>query len=219
MDMEKCGQKADGSQNALAKQYEELICKLPGVLNSSVVFTEQGLSEIHILADSNRAPKRITRDVQSALTARFGAAVDYRLISIAQIPVQGPSNMRVRLIFDEISLIKSKEHATATVSLTDGEQTYTGTASALSERTEVNKMVCQATLEAVEDYIDGKVELTAADVKEFDLDGEKAVAICAIAKKDDHVKRYIGSTFLGEDKGMAIVKATLDALNRKITVI
>lgn len=217
--MEKCSEKTEGNQSEPAKQYEELICQLPGVLNSSVVFSEEGLSEIHILADSSRAPKRITRDVQSALTARFGVTVDYRLISIAQIPAKGSNGMRVRLIFNEISLVKNKEHSSATVSLTDGDQTYTGTASALSERSEVNKMICQATLEAIEDYIDGKVELTAADVREFDLNGEKAVATCVIAKKGDRVKQYIGSTFLYEDRGLAIVKATLDALNRQITVV
>ena len=207
---------ADSNQNEMVKQYDELICKLPGVLNSSVVFSDRGLSEVHVLADDSRAPKQIARDIQSAISAQYGTNIDHKLISIAQIPAQNPSCSRTRLIFEEINISKNKERSCATVTLTDGEHSFSGTASALNDRLEVNKMICQATLGAVENYMKEAVQLSVADVKMFDLSGEKAIAVCVAVKSRGQVERLIGSSFQGDDAGMAVVKATLDALNRRI---
>lgn len=216
--MEKCSQLPDEKLNVLAKQYTELIDQLPGVMNSNVVFSGQEISEIHILAAGSRPAKCITRDVQSALAARFGRNIDYRLISIAQIPGKSFPGGRARLIFNEISLVKGKERTSAAVTLSDGSETFTGTASALSERGEINRMICQATLEAVEKYMDNDLELSVSDVRLFELGGENAAAVHIVAKKEDRLEHLIGSAFLDDDAGMAVVKATLDALNRRIAV-
>lgn len=208
---------ADSNQSEIAKQYSDLICKLPGVINSSVVFSDQDISEIHVLADMRRAPKQIARDIQSAIIAQFGANIDHKLISIAQIPAEShTTRLRGRLVFDEINISKNKERSSATVTLTDGDTSYAGTASSLNDRLEINKMICQATLGAVENFMEENVQLSVADVKLYDLSGEKAVSVCIAAKSGNKVDRLIGSCFVGDDSGTAVVKATLDALNRRI---
>lgn len=207
---------AESNQNTIAKQYNDLIDKLPGVMNSSIVFSEDEISEIHVLADTRRAPKQIARDIQSAIMAQYGAAVDHKLISIAQIPSENTIRLRSRLVFEEISLSRNKEHSSATVSLSDGEASFSGTATALNDRLEINRMICQATLSAVENFVDENVLLSVADVKTFDLSGEKAVAVCIAVKSKNKVDRLVGSAFVGDDSGIAVVKATLDALNRRI---
>ena len=66
---------------------EELISSLDGVYSSKVVLSkDQVPEEIHLLASDKKSPKTITRDVQSALMAVFGVNIDYRIISIAQVP-------------------------------------------------------------------------------------------------------------------------------------
>lgn len=207
---------ADSNQNELAKQYGDLICKLPGVINSSVVFSDQEISEIHVLADNRRAPKQIARDIQSAIIAQFGVNIDHKLISIAQIPAESHPRLRGRLVFDEINISKNKERSSAAVTLTDGETSFTGTASSLNDRLEINKMICQATLSAVENFMEEDVQLTVADVKMFDLSGERALSVCIAVKSGNKVDRLIGSSFVGDDSGTAVVKAALDALNRRI---
>lgn len=207
---------SENRQNIAIGQYNDLICKLPGVMSANVVVSGEDISEIHILADIRRAPKQIARDVQSAIMAQFGVDVDHKLISIAQIPAQAHPKLRGRLVFEEICTSKNKERSSATVTLSDGETTYSGTAAALNDRLEVNRMICQATLSAVENFIEDSVLLSVADVKAFDLGGERAVAVSVAIKTGSRVERVIGSAFAGDDGSTAVVRATMDALNRKI---
>lgn len=207
---------AENNQSIIAKQYSDLIDKLPGVMNSNIVFSNGEISEIHVLADTNRAPKQIARDIQSAIMAQYATAIDHKLISIAQIPSENTIRLRSRLVFDEISLSRNKERSSATVSLSDGESSFSGTATSLNDRLEINKMICQATLNSIENFIDENILLSVADVKTFDLSGEKAVAVCIAVKSRNEVDRLLGSAFVGDDSGTAVVKATMDALNRRI---
>ncbi len=207
---------AESGQSILAKQYGDLIDKLPGVMSSNIVFSNGEISEIHVLADTNRAPKQIARDIQSAIMAQYATAIDHKLISIAQIPSENTIRLRSRLVFDEISLSRNKERSSATVSLSDGETSYSGTATALNDRLEINRMICQATLNSIENFINESILLSVADVKTFDLSGERAVAVCIAVKSKNEVDRLLGSAFVGDDSGTAVVKATMDALNRRI---
>ena len=204
------------NQSTVTKEYINLIGKLPSVIKSSIVFSDNEISEIHVLSDTRRSPKQIVRDIQSAMMVQFGVSVDHKLISVAQIPGENDLQLKNRLIFDEISISKNKDHSTATVVLSDGETSYKGEASGLNDKMEVYKMVCRSTLKAVENFIDTDILLSPADVKVFDLVGQKAVAVCIAVKFKDSVEHFVGCSFIGDDAGTAVVKATLDALNRRI---
>ncbi len=167
----------------------------------------------------SRSPKQIARDIQSAILVQFNTTIDHKLISIAQIPSENSRKIKDRLVFEEISIAKSKNRSTAAVSLCDGESTFSGEASALNDSVDVNKMICQATLNAVTNFIEPDMSLSPIDVKLFDLTEGKAVAVCIAVKFRNSVERYLGSSFVGDDAGYAVVKATLDALNRRISSI
>lgn len=209
---------ANGIQTTTSKLYSDLIDQLPGVMNSSVVFSGEEISEIHVLANTSRAPKQIVRDVQSAISAQFGVAVDHKLISVAQIPLENEMKMRARLIFEEINVSKNKERTSATVTLSDGESSFAGTAYAMNDQLEINKMICNATLHSVENFLEDSIHLSVSDAKQFSLGGEIAVAVCIAVRSNGKVERLLGSAFACGDMETAVVKATLDALNRKIAV-
>lgn len=204
------------NQSAVAKEYTDLIGKLPSVMKSSIVFSGDAISELHVLSDTRRSPKQIVRDIQSAIMVQFGVNIDHKLISIAQIPAENDLKTRGRLIFEEISVSKNKNGSTAAVTLFDGEVSVVGESSGLNDSMEINKMVCRATLNAVEKLTEFSVLLSPVDVKILDLTGEKAVAVCIAVKSKDIMERFVGCSFIGDDSGTAVVKATLDALNRKI---
>lgn len=207
---------ADGIQTTVIRHYSELIDKLPGVMSSSIVFSGENISEIHVLSDTRRAPKQIVRDIQSAIMAQYGVSVDHKLISIAQIPSQDELRLRARLIFEEISVSKNKERTSATVTLSSGDNSFAGTAFALNDQLEINKMICQATLNSVENFIDDSIHLSVSDAKQFNLGGETAIAVCIAARSNGKVERLLGGAFAVSDVETAVVKATLDAINRKI---
>jgi hypothetical protein len=207
----------DINQNMVAKEYNNLIGKLPGVMNSSIVFSENDISEIHVLADTRRSPKQISRDIQTAIMVQYGVTIDHKLISIAQIPADNDIRLHNRLVIEEISLCKNKDHSTATVTVCDGDTSFSGTASSFNDSMEIYKMICHATLDAIRNFVDKGVMLSVADVKTYDLTGEKAIAVCIAVQSKDKVSRFLGSSFVGDDIGNAVVKATMDALNRTIS--
>ena len=67
-------------------EYQKLICQLEGVLSVQFVTNASGeLEELHVLANKERNPKQLVRDIQSAMYAQYNLDVDYKVISIAQI--------------------------------------------------------------------------------------------------------------------------------------
>jgi hypothetical protein len=69
-----------------ATEIEGLITALAGVLAARVSLSDVGaVEEIHVLADEQRHPKQIVRNIESALGAGLALAVDRRVISVAQV--------------------------------------------------------------------------------------------------------------------------------------
>ncbi|HEX2167139.1 MAG TPA: hypothetical protein VHG09_07855 [Longimicrobiales bacterium] len=67
-------------------EIEALISALRGVLASRVTLSDLGqIEEIHVLAAEQLHPKQIVRNIESALSAGLGIAVDRRMISVAQV--------------------------------------------------------------------------------------------------------------------------------------
>ena len=82
-----------------ANDWQSLISKLNGVFASHVVFSEQQEPiEIHVLASNRRNVKSIVRDVQSAISARYGLDVDCDMISVAQVTASLITGMGFRRI-------------------------------------------------------------------------------------------------------------------------
>lgn len=85
----------------LIDKAEELILKIRDVQSCRIATGADGrISEIHVVAASERQPKMIARDVETCLKAQLGLAVDYRKIGVVLIEavpdepessVQGPS--------------------------------------------------------------------------------------------------------------------------------
>jgi len=67
------------------RRAEELITSLEGVLSARVVVSPMGeVTEVHVLTRSGVAPKRVVRNIESALVAQLGIKIDHRRISVAQ---------------------------------------------------------------------------------------------------------------------------------------
>jgi len=72
---------------------EKLILSLRDIVGASITLDPetQEITEVSILAEGNRPPKQIVRDVRSALRAEYQVDLDYRRISVAQ--KRGPGNL------------------------------------------------------------------------------------------------------------------------------
>ena len=131
---------------------ESIVCRLKGIIAVSVVPDVDGsVAEIHVLASSTRSPKQVVRDVESAIMARLGMAIDHKKISVAQVEDSSPRYDHSRLKFSDASISLNDSKTEATVRLTKDGAVFSGSASGVSSPSSQMKLVASATLRSVED--------------------------------------------------------------------
>jgi hypothetical protein len=71
------------SEREIVYRAEDLILRLRDIRSCRIITDETGaISEIHVVASSDRSPKLIARDVETALKAELGLQIDYRKIGV-----------------------------------------------------------------------------------------------------------------------------------------
>ena len=203
----------------ISNKYSEYISKLPGVMNANVVFNEDDIEEVHVLADMSRSPKQIVRDIQSLFMAQFQKEIDHRVISVAQIEceINTKNKSAPRLIIEAVTLAKKREHTDVEVTLSINEKMFIGKMTALKGNYDVYRGIAQATLSAVVLASDTTQAFTLLDVRLTEIAGERMAVVCVSASSSCNAAcRYSGTAFSLDDDSIAIVKATLSAVNRRI---
>lgn len=205
--------------NQPALTWQELICRLDGVYAAKVILLDDETpAEIHILATTEKSPKSLTRDIQSALMAAFGIQVDYRVISIAQIhPDMSEKDSRLCYLGIDIKYLEGKGEVTVYLSCDDihfeGKASYTA-----RNTTSHLRGIALATLDGIAQFIASNgekqsfFEILSTEMMEIGGRMANIVTLC-----DNQGKHYIGSSFIREHNDDAVVRAVLDALNRRIT--
>ncbi|PKM72708.1 MAG: hypothetical protein CVU91_06680 [Firmicutes bacterium HGW-Firmicutes-16] len=203
----------------ISNKYSEYISKLPGVINANVVFFGGEVEEIHVLADTSRSPKQIVRDIQSLLMAQFQKEVDHRVISIAQIDSELNPTVKqaARYVIDSVTVAKKREQTEVEVTLSMNGKMYFGKQTSLKDNYDVWRGLVQATLNAIV-LADGTTnKYTVLDVRFTEIAGERMAIVCvSLSSINNTACRFSGTAFSPGDDSLAIVKATLSALNRKI---
>ncbi len=74
----------EATKPAWILEAEQQVRALEGIERVAIVWDGRSISEIHIVSSSDRAPRLISRDVETALKARE-IKVDHRVISVAQV--------------------------------------------------------------------------------------------------------------------------------------
>ncbi len=219
-------------------QAEKLLLSLRDIAGASITLSDDGreIDEINILAEGQRPPKQIVRDVRSALRAEFGTDVDYRKISVAQKRDPGEAEAAaaprlpnvltlpavrvdeepaaVRLRFAGVTVGIDQASASARVELSLGERETVGESAGANSRRQVPFLIGEATLEAVGKFLDDAYVFTLTDLQVLELGGEEAVIVAVKFYKDRSEKTLTGSCVVSHDLQQSVVYATLDALNR-----
>jgi hypothetical protein len=216
-----------------AALYEELICKVQGVFSARVKIDDIDgeIIECHVLADKSRNVKQLVRDVQSALMAKFHVDLDYKLISVAQVdnldsvmasskadapPVVETKTEMPRVQLKSFMMGYEGNNIKAVVSLSMGERVYTGEAMGNSGINSRYKTLAQAVVNAFNYNMDQSMTLTILDVQKFTINGQSAYAVAIYYRLKGREETLLGAAIIREDENMAVVKASLDALNRRV---
>lgn len=199
------------------EEYESFLNKIPGVISSKIVLDQEGnIVELHILANIERNPKQIARDVQSALMAKYGIPIDHKVISIAQTQDSKLCRINPRLVIKSVSISIEDSRVEARVVLTKDDKTFEGIARGLNFTQGRFRALAEATLNAIQQFLGGECLFSVTDIQKTTMSG-KAVCIVAISQVSEHEENFlIGSSPIEYDENKAVVKAVLDALNRKL---
>ncbi|WP_088225701.1 hypothetical protein [Desulfosporosinus sp. FKB] len=205
-----------------SQDWEQAIMQIKSVIAARINLNNQGeIEEVHVLANSGRPPKQVVRDVESVMAAQFGLEVDHKKISVAQVGDDEENNAlavvestRPKLV--GVTLRTVNGMAEVKVELLSGDKLIEGIADGPSSAYNKLRLFVDATLKALasitlKDFLFvtedvgimrlAKQEVALVSITLIASTGEQSLTGCALVRSDDRE---------------AVVKATLDAVNRKL---
>lgn len=206
---------------SLTQDWEQAIKQIKAVIAARINANIQGeIEEVHILAGSGRAPKQIVRDVESILAAQFNLQIDHKKISVAQL---GDDEEETAAIVESsrpklvgVTLRTVNGIAEVKVELLSGDKLAEGLAQGLSSTQNKQRLFVEATIKALTLLTSDKFLFVPEDVVITQLAKHHIalVSITMIASLGE--QSLIGCALVRNDDREAVVKATLDAVNRKL---
>ena len=195
-------------------ELQSLVEKLNGVLAAKFVAGDGGeIAEIHVLSDKSKSPKQLSRDIQSAVCASTGKNIEHRIISIAQIGEEQvkPAGGRLRISGLDISYLGNE--VSATVMLADEDVIFSGVAKSLSGSAVRNITVAKACLDAVHKYLNAS-PFMVSNVQKIPFSSKEVCSVMVSYCEKEEERLLTGSAVIKNDEYYAVIKATLDAINR-----
>jgi hypothetical protein len=196
-------------------ELEETLARLPSINAVRVAADGDRITEVHVLASPEKAPKQVVRDVQTLALARFGLTVDRRAISVVQI---GPGKLATdedRPAIMGVHEIPEGPRTTVAVTLRWHGEEYVGTSTGPAAPAARLRLVGEAALRAIESLLSG--DALALDSIGAPSIGMKTVIVAVVVATGDHGEEIsVGSALSTGDDSETAVRAVLDALNRRI---
>lgn len=219
---------------------QDLVGRLQGVSSCQISADASGeITEVHVVAITDKAPKFIARDVESCLKAELGLDVDHRKIGVAVVesdterpsePAGGPEPVRVksgeavvefpveeyasRFAFQSVNLFIAQQSMRAEVELSRGSVTAFGSAQSDRPNRSPLEIVAQATLQAASEYLDETVRLCLVGLRRISVDDTDTIVVIVDRISGRDSKRLAGTSIVTENENQTVVFATLDAVNR-----
>ena len=215
--------------------------RIPDIEGVTVRAEGTDIREIHVLTRSGRSPKKLVRDIQTVLSAGLGVSIDHRVVSIVRSagpateaggaaaaamadPDSGPALAEVtelptrdqRIRYDSVNLFVSGPRTQAQVELRWRGLPRVGSASGWSARDDAHRLVAEATVAAVQEFLDDPVALGVASAEIVGLARAKVAVVSLTLLAHRQEKLLTGSCVIEQDTPQAVVLATLAALNRVV---
>lgn len=199
-----------------AKEYEDTLKRIRDVMMARTVLDQSGdIQEIHVLAGPGRAVKYIARDVESSIIAAFGIPIDRRKISIAQLGGGEAGRQDKRVQLEKVEIISEVDTARVNVRLKMGSTLVTGSATGVPTAKSWLYIAASAAVSAVAQFLTPDVSFHVEDVSVNSSRTVRIALVSVMLFASDRQQILTGSCPVTHDEREAVVKATLDALNRK----
>lgn len=196
--------------------FTDIIKKIDGVLYVKSVESDNKLEELHIVASMMRSPKQIVRDIESTLLAMFDYRIDRKVISIAQID-NGTIKRIKRIKYEGVSIETQGANIECKVRLSHQGEEFECVKSCIKTINNRYKIVAKTTLGVVGQIVG---DAYGFDVQDVLLSTSRDVSfVCVVVNilVKDKEETLVGAVVIRDDINEAIVKAALDAINRRIS--
>ena len=204
---------------------EAELCRLPDVTAVRIVADGVGRPvEVHVLANAGKPAKQIVRDVQSVALASFGFDFDRRIVSVVQLAANGtakpsPSSAAESTTRPQIVTVQAQSSGFRTsvqVTLGTSEDERTGYAEGSIAASSRPRLLAEATLDALR-QLEPAAECLDVDTAQVTRAGAHDVVVVLLVSVDPPHERHLsGSAIVYQHTDDAVVRAVLDATNRRL---
>lgn len=206
-------------RNVSAREYEDTLKRIRDVITARAVLGPDGsIEEIHVLAGPGRSVRYIARDVESSIIAAFGNPIDRRKISVAQLGGD-PGRQEKRVQLRKVEIVSEADSAEVNVYLKMGNNEVMGTAEGVPTAKNWLWLAAAAAISAIGQYLSPDVSFNIEDVSVSSLRSAKIALVTVMLFAFGKEQLLTGSCPVSHDEREAVVKATLDAVNRKFAQI
>lgn len=169
-------------------------------------------SDLFVAEDADLAADTVVAEDADLGADTFVAEREPSIVKLVPAQLARPTIHRMHLVSSGLEV-------TATVSLASGNRVLAGEARGAASPSGVQRAVAQATLRAVEELLDGAVrfELDHLDVSAVGSDRTVVVSVTMVSERG--AERLTGAAAVREDVRQAVIRGTLDALNRRLEAL
>ncbi|NYB75733.1 hypothetical protein HZF24_16410 [Sedimentibacter hydroxybenzoicus DSM 7310] len=198
------------------EEVEYFLANIKSVLSCKIITdSNNNITEIHVLSDSSRHSKQIVRDIRTALLSHFNLDIDYKIISVAQVNKNISINSDFRLLYVGHTNETYGEKIKIIAKFTWDEKEFVGEAEGLRSEKNTLMVAALATLNAIKKAIELECFIVD-DIQTARISGQDVLLSSITYYDRGREILLIGSSIIHNNKIDSTIKATLNAINRKI---
>lgn len=198
--------------------------RLPGVLDVRLTTAEDGTFELAHLELSPAADRTATAlAVLSLLRQHLELPVPDDAVRLHDAGGAGPPDLPLqrgsRPVILRSELSTTGLESTSTVVLTCDDRVAAGEAVGASTATAIRRSTSQATLTAVQHLMGDRVRFDLHAVDVVGHGGDSSVLVVLSLVSAHGVERLTGAAVVRDDESRAVIRATLDGVNRRLETL
>jgi len=204
-----------------AADLELTLGQIRGVYASSVILNQnRDLSEIHVVASTARKPKQIVRDIETLLFVKHRLKIDYRKISLVQLPDE--NLLRLPMARPEIRRVLEDDlgdRKRIRVEIQGAGRIAVGEAQERIDNPTPFHTGAKAAISGVQRLTGSAIDISLEDATSFRLGAREVSLVVLKCMVENREETFVGASFVGARPSEASARATLDALNRRIYML
>jgi hypothetical protein len=211
-------------KNLDLREIENELCKIRDVRAARVIKGKNNsIEEIHILAIPNKGPKQLVSDIESALLAEYGLPINHKKVNIARLgndeTADPNDDKKTRLRIIGINVDISGVYSQIQVALELDGKEYEGFAKGPTSRSGQTRLAAQATLNAMDKFVKGAYSFALEDVSVSTFGQNRVTVACVAIVSSAGEQIYCGSAIVRQNEEDSVARATLDAINRRLSFL